>query len=355
MNQTHFYKDKPLFGLDIGFSSVKIMQIGTSSKKKYVVSGYGVNSFDAKAVDNGTIIDFENIAASVYELFKKHLVGDITTSRVAMSVPAARTFTRIMSLPTLDNKDLSAAVSLEAEQYIPVPIDQLYIDFEVIRRTEKGQDILVVAVPKKIIDSYVNLANILGLEVVAMETTLGSTGRLFQHTDQQNLPTVIIDFGSVSADVTIYDNKSLVVTGTIPGGGDDFTNLISENLKVTRQEAHVIKTKYGLGVSKKQKEIQKALSPKLEIIDKEIRRMIRYYEERSNTTKKIGQIITLGGGANMPGLSEYLTDSLRVPVRSCNPWDNVSFDHLQPPSTLEKSIYLTVSGLSLINPKEIFA
>lgn len=354
MNKTHFYKDKPLFGLDIGFTSIKIMQIVPTSKK-FVVTGYGVNTFDAKAVDNGTIIDFENIANSAMELFKKHLVGDITTPRVAMSVPAARTFTRIMTLPQLDVKDLADAIRLEAEQYIPVPIEDLYIDYELLNKSDKGQDFLVVAVPKKIIDSYMNLANILGLEVIAMETTIGSTSRLFQHTDQQDLPTVIIDFGSVSADVTIYDKKQLVVTGTIPGGGDDFTNLISESLGVTRQEAHVIKTKYGLGVSKKQKEIIKALEPKLQVIDKEIRRMLRYYEERSDANKKIGQIITLGGGANMPGLSEYLTNSLRVPVRSCNPWGSISFGHLQPPSSLEKSIYLTVAGLSLINPKEIFS
>lgn len=353
MNNTYFYKDKPVFGLDIGFSSVKIMQLIPGSKQ-YVVGGYGVNTFDAKAVDNGTIVDYENIAGSILELFKKHLVGDITTSRVAMSVPAARTFTRILTLPQLDEKDITEAVRLEAEQYIPVPINDLYVDYELIRSTDKGMEVLVVAVPKKVTDSYTNLANILGLEVVAMETTLGSTGRLFQHTDQQDVPTVIIDFGSVSADVTIYDSKKLVVTGTIPGGGDDFTTLIADNLHVNRQEAHVIKTKYGLGVSKKQREIIKALNPKLEVITKEIRRMIRYYEERFDTKKKIGQIITLGGGANMPGLSEYLTDNLRVPVRSCNPWDNISFDHLQPPSTLERSIYLTVAGLALINPKELF-
>ncbi len=354
MNKTYFYKDKPIFGLDIGFTSVKIMQ-AAPGPKKYTVTGYGVNNFDPKAVDNGTIVDIENIASSIHDLFKNHLVGDITTHRVAMSVPAARTFTRILTLPNLDEKDTTEAVKLEAEQYIPVPIDDLYIDFQQIRKTEKDQDFLVVAVPKKIINSYLDLANILGLEVIAMETTLGSTGRLFQHTDQQNLPTVIIDFGSVSADVTIYDNKSLVVTGTVPGGGDDFTNLIAQNLNVTNQEAHVIKTKYGLGVSKKQKEIIKALEPKLDVIVKEIKRMLRYYEERTDANKKIGQIITLGGGANMPGLSEYLTDTLRVPVRACNPWDNLSFDHLQPPSTLEKSIYLTAAGLALINPREIFS
>lgn len=352
LDKENFYRDKPLFGLDIGFSSIKVMQLASNDKKSTVV-GYGVNSFDAKDVDNGIIVNLENVAASTLDLFKHHLIGDITTKRVAMSVPAARTFVRLLTLPKLEDKDMDEAVRLEAEQYIPVAIDDLYIDYELIRQNDKEQDILVVAVPKRLVDSYVKLAKILGLELVFIETTLGSTGRLFHHTDQQDIPTALIDFGSVSADVTVYDN-SLVVTGTIPGGGDDFTRLIMEKLGVTRQEAHVIKTKYGLGVSKKQKEILDALSSNLELIDKEIKRMIRYYEERSNTTKKIGQVVTLGGGANMPGLSEYLTDKLRIPVRSCDPWQSINFGNLQPPSTMEKSIYITVTGLALIDPKVIF-
>ena len=353
MNSTYFYQDKPLFGLDIGFSSIKVMQV-SQQPKVAMVTGYGVANIDHKAVDNGTIVDHENIAQAMHELFKKRLIGDITSQRVAVSVPAARTFTRILTLPKLANKDLAETVQLEAEQYIPVPIDELYIDYETIQITEKNMQVLAVAVPKKVIDSYVTLTQLLGLEVVAMETTLGATGRLFRHTDQNDIPTVLIDFGSVSADVTISD-KTLVVTGTIPGGGDNFTSLIAQKLGVSREEAHVIKVKYGLGVSKKQKEIVQALSPILEQIVKEIRRMIRYYEERSNTKKKIGQIVTLGGGANAPGLSEYLTDSLRLPVRSCNPWQRLNFDHLQPPSLTEKSMYLTVAGLALINPKEVFA
>ena len=82
--------------------------------------------------------------------------------------------------------------------------------------------------------------------------------------------------------------------------------------------------------------------------------MIRYYEERSEAKTHIGQIVTMGGGANMPGLSEYLTNQLRLPVRMCDPWQNLDFGGLQPPSTVEKSMYVTVAGSALMNPKEIY-
>ena len=352
MDNTYIYKDKPIFGLDIGFSSIKVLQLHTE-KTKAIIDGYGACNFDASAVSDGVILDPEALAKTVQKLFKENIVGHITTRRICIAVPAARTFTRSMTLPRVAESDFAEAVRLEAEQYIPVPLDQLYIDYDVIRHTEKETELLAVAVPKKIVDSYTVFARLLGLEVVALEPSIGAAARLYVQAERSDVPAVLIDFGSMSSDITIYD-RTLIVTGTVLGGGDSFTNLIAEKLQVTRPEAHIIKTKYGLGVSKKQKEITDALTPILEQLVKEIRRMIRYYEERSKGKGKIGQIVTMGGGANMPGLSEYLTNRLRLPSRMCDPWQNMSFGKLQPPNNIEKSMYITVAGLALTRPQEAF-
>jgi type IV pilus assembly protein PilM len=349
-----FYRDRPLFGFDIGFSSMKIMQIDADSKDT-LVTGYGVSRFDAAAIDkDGTIIDIETLAKSAKKLFEQNLIGEITTPRVAMSIPAARTFLRMIKLPKMDNKELAEAVLTEAEQYIPVPIDDLYMDYMITDRSGDEIELLAVAVPKKIVDSYFLLARTLGLETVAMEPTIAATTRLFVRTELSDVPTVLVDFGSVSSDITIYD-KTLVVTGTARGGGDDFTKLIADKLKVSKQEALIIKSKYGLSFSKRQKEITEALTPTLDQLLKEIRRMIRYYEERyQGDDRRIRQLVTMGGGANMPGLSDFMTNSLRMPVRMSDPWHHVSFGRLQPPNETEKSMYITVAGLAMMKPSEIF-
>jgi Tfp pilus assembly PilM family ATPase len=165
--------------------------------------------------------------------------------------------------------------------------------------------------------------------------------------------TFIIDFGSLSSDISIFDKRTLV-TGTVQGGGENFTESIKNQLGVSTEEAGLIKTRYGLGVSKKQKEITQALDPTLQQIVKEIRRMIRYYEERYGTDRPISQLVTLGGGANMPGLSEYFIDHLRIAVRHSEPWQYLNFKGLQPPSDADKPMYATVAGLSLTSPREIF-
>ena len=354
MNSGYFYHDKPVFGLDIGFSSLKVMQIETGAKH-LVVTGYGVNGFDPKIIKDGVIVDIPAMAKAVYDLIDKKLVGEINTKRVAMSIPALRTFNRIIKLPKLSSKELSEAIRMEADQYIPVPVDELYMDYTIMSRTDKEIELLAVAVPKKVVDSYMALGKVLGLEVIALEATIASTARLFVNTDISDVPTVLIDFGSNSSDITIFD-KGIIVTGTVGGGGDNFTNLIAGKLNLSRQEAQVIKAKYGLSYSKKQKDITEALKPTLEQILKEIRRMIRYYEERYGDDRKIKQIVTVGGGANMPGLSDYMISSLRLPVRMSNPWElRVKFDHLEAPSNVECSMYVTVAGLSLMKPKEIFS
>lgn len=356
---TNFFHDKPLFGLDIGHGSLKVMQVETAeqtARKGHMpkLVGYGFTTFDKSALENGVISQPEVIAKAAHELFSKHLIGDITTRRVSLAIPAYRTFTRSVQLPKLSAKELREAVELEAEQYISLPLEELYLDYEVIKEDAESLNLFMVAVPQSIVNSYLNLAQILGLETVLIEPTLSSSGRLYTLDTRSDMASVIIDFGSLSSDISIFD-KHVLVTGTVQGGGGfNFTQSIKDALGVTEAEAGVIKSRYGLGVSKKQAQIQKALEPTLQQIIKEIRRMMRYYEERYGTSRPIGQIITLGGGANMPGLSDYLTSSLRLAVRHNDPWQYVEYKGLQPPADADKPMYTTVAGLSLANPKEVF-
>lgn len=358
--KANFFHDRPLFGLDIGHGSLKVMQLETPDNpsadkhRRPKVVGYGFTQFDKAAQDDGVIVNPETIAKAAYELFQHHLIGDITTHRVALAIPTYRTFTRSLKLPPMRFKELQAAVELEAEQYISLPLDQLYLDYEIVRQTAETTELFIVAVPRVIVDSYLDLANMLGLEPVLIEPTMSSSSRLFTIDEHSDIATFIMDFGSLSSDISIFDKKVLVA-GTVQGGGQDFTNCIKTKLGVTDAEAGLIKTRYGLSPSKKQAEIKQALEPTLQQISKEIRRMVRYYGERYGEDRPIKQVITMGGGANMPGLSEYLTNDLRLPVRHTDPWQYLDYKGLQPPSAADKPMYATVAGLSMVHPQGVFA
>lgn len=346
-----FYRSKPVFGFDIGHDSVKVMQIDTTSKK-HIVSGYGHITFEEGAVEGGVIVKPDVVAKETYKLITKHIVGTIDTRRVAASLPIANTFNRILSFPQMDKRDLDDAVRLEAEQYIPMPIDELYLDYEIAHQAADGSiEILLVATPRPIVDSYIKLFDLLDLEPSLLETSISAVSRMVMHAERTGIPTLIIDFGSVSSDLTVYDS-TIRVTGTTDTGGETITKLIADKLGVTKRQAYTIKTRYGLNPGKKQKEIIEALDPFLRKLNSEIKKMVRFYEDRASDKKEVQQVIILGGGANLPGLSAYLTDQLRLPVRLCDPWQNLSFGEIQPPHTLETTLYTTAAGLSLVEVKK---
>lgn len=324
------------------------MQIDTFSKV-HRVKGYGYTSFDPKAIKDGVIIDPEIIAKEAYALITENMIGEISTQQVAASVPVSQTFSRVLSLPKMADSDLKDAVHLEAEQYIPIPLDDLYLDYEVSPSSNKDDDnteVLVVAAQKKVVDSYLTLFELLNLEVAVVEASINATTRLVMHAEETDLPTLIIDFGSVSTDLSIFDT-TLRITGTVDNGGETITKAIAKMLKVSESQAQTIKNKHGLSAGKKQAQIRKALEPMLTKMVSEIKKMVRFYQERSGEKRKLEQVIILGGGANMPGLADYLTDKIRIPTRLCNPWLNLDFSDLQPPHDSEKTLYATASGLTL--------
>ncbi|HJQ09368.1 MAG TPA: type IV pilus assembly protein PilM [Candidatus Saccharimonadales bacterium] len=352
----YFYTDKPLFGLDIGHGTLKVMQLEQS--KKPHISGYGLAKFDIKALDNGAIVDPKAIAIAIRNMFRNDLIGEITTSRVAMTIPAYRTFSRSIRLPKLSDSELQEAVRLEAEQYIPVPLQELYLDYSPIGDTaDGGKEFFIVAVPKKVVDSYLELARMLGLEIVLIESTMAACSRFFHEDKNSGMASVIIDFGSLTADISIYD-KTILATSTVAAGGLVFTDAIRKKLQISQEEAGFIKTKYGLDANVVvQKQVVAAVEPVLQKLMTEIRRIVRYYEERYGAKSHIDQVVMLGGGANMPGLSNFLTDALKVPVRTHNhPWSLFDYNEKHKlPAAADRLMFVTVAGLSLVNPKEVFA
>jgi Tfp pilus assembly PilM family ATPase len=110
MGNLKFYRDEPLFGLDIGHSSLKAMQVQSAPGKQPEVLGYGSSPFDPTALENGVIVKPQAIAEAMHKLFEKSLVGTITSRRVACSLPTSRTFSRPMKLPVMDHEAGSRAI-----------------------------------------------------------------------------------------------------------------------------------------------------------------------------------------------------------------------------------------------------
>lgn len=352
-SEVYFFEDKPLFGMDIGHNTLRVMELDQDHAVPRL-KGYGAVAFDEAAVQGGVIVKPELISKAAFHLFAKGLVGDISTKRVAVSLPANHALTRAVRLPKLSPTDMAEAIQTEAEQYIPGHAENLYLDYTIQREDEDGVEVFIVAMPKQIVDSYLVLTRMLGLEAVLFDTSIGASARLFACDPQSSIPSLLIDFGTGSTDIAVY-NHGLVVLGTVGFGGEHVTNAISQKLRITPGEALILKSRYGLTPSPVQKQVAEAIEPSLDLLKKEIRRVLRYYEQRYAKEQPIGQIITMGGGANMPGLADYLTDRLRLPARSFDPAPYIDFGHLRHFYNADRASFVTAAGLAVTKPAEVFA
>ncbi|MFS8118952.1 MAG: type II secretion system protein GspL [Microcoleus sp.] len=298
-----FYRDKPIIGLDISQTGLKAMSV---DPKGWTVRAYGNCNLDPAKLNDSIEQGTEFLAQGITELLEKHMVGPVHTTRVVLSVPTARTFNRSLTLPLEAEKNLLEAVQLEAEQYIPIPVSQLYLDFNIINRTKKTIEINLCAVPKLIVNNCISACEAAGLEVVMIEPGVNAVARLLTHTEEGSLPTVIVDIGAASTDIAIL-NKNIRVTGDVAVGGNSFTLDIANKLKVTLENAHQLKVLNGLAAGPKQAKVTDALEPSLKRIVTEVKKIIRYYTERIGATEKLEQIIIVGGGSNVPGIGEYFT------------------------------------------------
>lgn len=347
---TLFHKDKPVIGLDISPTSIKLMSVDT---KKWTVLGYGSIDVDPSKMESSLDTDGEYIGEQLQKLLKEKTLGVFGSNHVVMSIPTSRTYSRSVTIDNEVTSPIQDSVRLEAEQYIPIPITQLYIDYEITHKDKEATTALMCAVPQKIVDNCVKAASNSDLKVVMVEPGMLSVARLLKYTEDGSLPTVVVDIGVAATDVAIIDG-TIKVTGGIPIGGNTFTLDISDKMKVTLEKAHQLKVLNGLNPSPKQKLIMGALEPNLKRIVQEIKKIIRYYVERVPGARNIEQVIIVGGGSNVPGIGEFFTDNLVIASRVASPWQMLNFAKLPQPARQFKPRYITVAGLASVKSEEIW-
>ena len=348
MSKTYFFRDHPILALTIGHGSAQVMQI-THKNKRQVITAYGSTAFDPSAIKDSVIVNPEVVARAIRALLDNTIQGDVAARRLAISVPTTRTFSRAVTLPKLPDEQLAEAVMLEIEQYTPVAIDNLYVDYTIINATPKELEVLTLAAPKEVIDSYLQVAQILDLEPILIETRVDSIRRLFSMTQFGNIPSVLLDFDRDMVDISIVD-KNIIATGTVPIS-TEFSNQITQALA---SKGKLLDLDAPMDDQKDDQSPQK--NNQLQQFIQEIRRMVRYYEERYDRTRHIEQIVLVGDEARIPSLAALMTDKLRLPVRSADLWQLLEFDDeiANIPKAASGS-YVTVAGLAAAIPSEVFA
>lgn len=346
-----FYLEKTITGIDIGQTAIKVMSLDAHLNE---VTCFGSVDVDPEKIQDALKNNDESyIVENLTTLLSEKLIGSLGSKKVNVSIPAAQAFTRTLTLPIKAERALKSAVELEAEQYIPVPVSGLVIDYQIIGRTATDLSVLVCAAPRKIITLVTSAIEKVGLEVVAIEPSLMAVGRLLKATEGAMLPSIIVDIGAVVTDIAAIDDGTIRVTGSTPIGGNTFTLDIAKSLETSLEQAHQMKVLYGMAHSSKQKKLTRALAPDMDAIVRDVKKLIRYYNDRLGGSK-LEQLLIVGSGANIPGIGEYFTNALVMAARVAHPWQKIEFGHLSAPPRQVKPRYITVAGAASVSQEELW-
>ncbi len=329
------------FGLDIGFSSIKVIKLVQKGQLAQL-KGFNKIPLEKNSFIEKELVNKQYLAEIIQRAIAKAYPKPIKERNVIAGLPESLTFNKLIRLPKMPPKEAEKAISWQASQFIPLPKNEIYLDWQVLpsEKEDPQMSVFIVACPKRLADSYLEVINLAGLELVALEIEPVANVRAL-HQELQNKPTLIVDIGAQTTGLIIYDQEVIGLTASLLSGSETITKLLSQKLNLSLKEAENIKKSPP---KDQKKAIQLVSQEVLANIANEALKSINFYQKEQKT--KISQILLCGEGANLAGIKSYFSKTLKITTKLANPLVNFT-----PASQIipKKEVlnYTTAIGLAL--------
>lgn len=339
---------KSVVGIDLGLSSVKIVQL-RREKEHAVLETYGElagGPYSGLSIGQAVQLVDEKIVEMLKDLIKE---SGITAKDVVLSIPLRSSFVTLIKVPLMSDAEINQMVPYEARKYIPVPVDEVVLDWWAIpegfvqtkegdspsdESIEPGQNvqkrtvsILLVAIHKETIEKYKTIMESVGLSVRALEIEVFSIARSLLA--RELAPILLVDFGASSAKITVVDYGIVRSSHSIDRGSQDITMTISRALGIDFTRAEEMKREIGLSLRPEHREVHGVIEPMLNHIFSNALRVVQDYQRRHN--RSINRVILVGGGSKMYGLVDYAVKKFGIETTLGDPFRRVQYPaFLQP-------------------------
>ncbi len=334
-----------IFGLDIGTTSIKAISIKKSGGS-LAVESLGIGPAPSRGILSESPDDLKTFSEAIKNIING---ANIKEKEVNVALPESQVYTKIIEMPSLSEKELAAALKYEMEQYIPLPLDQVKTDWQILGPStseNKKTRILLVAAPQSLIKKYESVMEEIGLIPATIETEMLSVHRaLFPLVNAQGA-NMIVHMGAATTNIAVVENGEIVMVFVVDKGGIAITRAISLDLGIDLNQAEAYKKAYGLSKDTFQGKIGKSLFPILESILGDIRKTVLLYKEK-NPNQQITQVVLSGGSAQLPGADIYFTNQLNTQVVLGNSFQIYDIKNV-PQQVLSDSLsFNVVTGLAL--------
>lgn len=344
-------KHRPVLGLDITPSSIKLIELATSGGQ-YSVDSYAAEPTPQNAMNEKAIVDADAIGEAIARAVRR---AGARTKEVAIAISGDAAITKIIQMPrNLKDSDLEAQVEMQADQYIPFPMDEVAYDFEVLGTSEKDQDsvdVLLVATRSENVEQRRAavaaaglVARIVDVEAFALENAC----KLMTHQMPDggiDRAIAVADFGASTTTFSVLRNLKIVYTRDFNFGGNQLTEEIMRTYGLSLEEAGRAKKEGGLPANFQ----TDVLDPFIDDMTQQISRSLQFYLASGSGREQPEKILLCGGCANIPGVAEVVQSRIGVPAERGDPLGQMKLSSRARAQAVQRdaTALLTACGLAL--------
>lgn len=309
-------KSKFPIGLDISDLSLKLIQL-KQKRGKIKIQALGRQVLPKGVIENGEIINEEEVLKAINKMISKPKYGSVSSDEVIACLPETRTFIKTIRIEENPNK-ISDIVEHEIEKHVPFSIDEMYYDWQTVKKTDSYSLVLIGAAPKKIVDQYTQLFNNAKLSIRALEiepisicrSLLPEESTKFDRKISKNY--AILDIGAKRTSIIIYAHHTIITSISLPISGEETTEKIAKTLEISHDQAEKAKVICGLDKQKAQGVICEILSEKIENLITRLKETINFFYANYGDLGPIDEIMLCGGGSNIKNLEQVIFESTKI-------------------------------------------
>ncbi|OGH17957.1 MAG: hypothetical protein A3C22_01590 [Candidatus Levybacteria bacterium RIFCSPHIGHO2_02_FULL_37_10] len=306
-------------GLDIGLTKIKAISL-YRQKESLIFDAFQTLASPSRGMISESPLDEREMAQAL-----EKAVDDLKANSKSVNIALAdnKAYTKVIDMPVLSDKELSLAIYWEAERHIPVDLSTITLVWNVLKRPPKSSigekmQVLMVGAPTALVNKYQKILQMANLTLNSIET---ETLAILRALVSSNLPpTIILNIGTINTSLTIIKNGILVLTYSIPTGGNAISRSIEADFGLTTSQSEEYKKTYGISKAGAGQTIGRSTEPILASILMEIKKAIAFYSQKYKDDSIIQQILLSGGTAKLPGINLFFAESLGIETVVANPW-----------------------------------
>lgn len=329
------------FGLDIGTSAIRLVQLHGSGPTKSLVR-YAYVPVDSKISLSDSKIDQQKLAQIIKELVSK---SGVNTMNAAVGLPSQRVFTTVVDMDRLSPEELAKTIRYQADSLIPTPLSESKVDWAILGDSPADKtkiEVLLSSVPNEFSEQRLDLLESIGLNVIAFEPDSLALTRALVAPDAVAAD-MVLDIGTKATDLVITLGGAPRLTRSIPVGSESIIRAAMQNLNVDDKQAQQFVFKFGLGKEKLEGQIYQAIIGTIDMLMTEIEKSIKFFMARYTDTK-LERIIVTGGASALPEFPLYIANKFSINVEIGNAWRNISFPPERQNELLAVSNHFSVAA-----------